>query len=163
MNEKKSKPKPPKLHCSHAQSLLLPLLCRRPICAHMKNTKKRRLVQLIFQTEKERENLSLKFAVRNQSAIFFITFYFSLRKSQEDCSSWFTKRKIKVQMQAYKSNWFKCKHRPNWNITKSATKQQGKLLCKNRPNSNKAALLNMAYKAPTVLHYKPKANWMQTK
>ena len=94
--------------CSHAQGLWFLLLYRRPSCIHLKKKKKKKLVQLIFQAEKEKRKSSLKFAGRNQNAICSSCFYFSLCKSQEDCSSWFTKRKVKNKMQAY--NWFKCKN-----------------------------------------------------
>ena len=101
----KSKSKP-KLHCSHAQSLRLLLLCRRPSCTHMKKTKEKKISTVNwkeFSNRKRKEKFIIKICRLESECLFFITFYFSLCKSQEDCSSWFTKRKLKIQIE-------KCKH-----------------------------------------------------
>ena len=51
--------------------------------------------------KKKEKKSSLKFVSRNQNAICSSCFNYSLCKSQEDRSSWFTKRKVKDK---------KCKH-----------------------------------------------------
>ena len=91
----------PLLPCS-PKNLLLPLLCHHPVCAHMKERQK--IISTVnwiwVRIFKKKRKLcsSLKFAIWNQRAIFNSSrFYFSLCKSQEDYSSWFTKRKIKMQ------------------------------------------------------------------
>ena len=69
---------------------------------------------------------SLKFAIWNQKAIFNSSlFYFSICKSQEDYSSWFTKRKIRNASKLSKQE--KCKQ-----VIQTREMQQG---CPNKQDA----------------------------
>ena len=117
-----------------------------PSYIHLKKEERKEISTInFFKQKRKKRRSSLKFAGRNQNAIWLSCFYFSFCKSQEDCSSWFTKRKLKnIQIE-------KCKH------TRQAEfqRQTGAKAVKHKPNYTIAT----QPKHGSKLKHCNKANW----
>ena len=135
--------------CSHAQDLWFLLL---PLSSNWYAPAKDREKEINteeFSIEKKEKKSSLKFVGRNQNAICFIMFYFSPCKSQEDCSSWFTKRRVKDK---------KCKHTISSNaktLVQIQSKVQGCIQSKTMPNWILTAVIK-----PNATRCQALSNWV---